>query len=135
LYNGAVLFLIAAVLILILFSAAGCATKPKAKNEIQSSPMLLPPMPRQARSSPARESVSEATAIGPVAPPRLTLIWDKNDLHPETVTEIWASTNLKDWAKVGEASEPRFEVWASERQQFFKIRNRLGAELSDWARK
>ena len=76
-----------------------------------------------------------STAIGPVAPKVLRLEWDMNDEHPETVTQVWQSPTLVDWTLFGEFGEPTCTVTADQPQMYFKIRNRLGNQFSDWATK
>lgn len=76
---------------------------------------------------------SRALAVVP-QPPVLWLLWEKNDSNPQTVTEVWQTTDLQDWSLFGEFIEPPCVVTANQQQQFFKIRNRLGEEFSDWDR-
>jgi hypothetical protein len=131
---------LAQVVVLMALLLTGCAANrtetTQATNEIKSHQMLLPPLPRAARSGAGSEVGHVAGAIAPPAQPRtLRLEWDKGDAHPETVTQVWASGDLNVWTLIGEFAEPRCEVPANQAQQFYKIRNRLGTELSDWARK
>jgi hypothetical protein len=106
------------------------------RSEKQSDQMLLPPLPRAARSGAGSDINNVARAVSPPVEPRtIWLEWDKGDEHPETVTQVWASGDLNVWTMIGEFAEPRCEVSANQAHQFYKIRNRLGAEFSDWARK
>jgi hypothetical protein len=118
--------------LLMVLLLTGCKTYEK---QTQVREMFLPPMPSAARSREAvqTEWADEGHAIAPAKV--LTLLWEKNDLHPETVTQVWQSGGLVNWTLLGEFSEPRAEIIADKAQQFYKIRNRLGNELSEWARK
>lgn len=69
-------------------------------------------------------------------PKSITLTWDKNDPDPATLTEVWASSNLTTWTlKTNVAGTNRVTLPATNRAEFFKIRNRLGSQVSDWSRK
>lgn len=128
----------------LLVLVVGCSTT---KNEKQSHQVPLPPMPRTARSSAGTEVNNVAGAIAPPVKPRtIRLEWNKGDPHPETVTQVWQAPEV--WSDppeamiaaglgtmVGEFSEPRCELPATGARMFYIIRNRLGNELSDWARK
>jgi hypothetical protein len=117
------------------------------RSEKQSDQMLLPPLPRAARSGAGSETNNVARAVAPPVGPRtLRLEWDKSDPHPETVTQVWQAPEV--WSDppdpmiaaglgtmVGEFAEPRCEVPTTGERMFYIIRNRLGTELSDWARK
>jgi hypothetical protein len=117
------------------------------RSEKQSDQMLLPPLPRAARSGAGSDVDHVAGAVSaPVEARTLRLEWDKGDPNPETVTQLWQSPEV--WSDppeamiaaglgtmVGEFAAPRCEVPATGARMFYMIRNRLGSELSDWARK
>ena len=66
----------------------------------------------------------------------ITLIWDKMDPNPATTTEIWSSTNLIFWSlKTNVAGTNRVTLPATNKQEFFKARNNLAGQVSDWSRK
>lgn len=71
---------------------------------------------------------------GPLGP-TITLEWDVNDSRPGVVTEVWGTTNLVDWYHVTNAVGGWVRLPRDKPQEFFKVRNRLGDEVSDWARK
>jgi hypothetical protein len=147
----------AQVAVLVVLLLTGCAGKRgniehptsniEHRSEKQSDQMLLPPLPRATRGGAGSETSHAARAVAPPVGPRtLRLEWDKSDPHPETVTQVWQAPEV--WSDppepmiaaglgtlVGEFSEPRCEVPATGERMFYIIRNRLGDEFSDWARK
>lgn len=114
----------------------GCAANPKpALGQRASSPPNPPPLPRSHQSA-ARASESAAAAVAPQLPRTITLIWDKNDPHPDTVTEIWsAPTPAGPFTWLADAAQPPAVVPVTNAAQYFIIRNRLFNEVSDWDRK
>lgn len=106
----------------------GCQTSPVKPQAI----IAPPPLPVAMRSAVLPH---QAAIVAPAPPKTIGLAWDKNDPHPETVTQVWQTTDLQDWTLFGEYGEPHCTVTANQSQQFFKIRNRNGAEFSDWDRK
>lgn len=72
----------------------------------------------------------------PPAQKTITLAWDKMDSNPSTITEIWSSTNLISWTlKTNVAGTNHVTLPATNKQEFFKARNNLNGQVSDWARK
>jgi hypothetical protein len=132
-----------AVVVLVVAGCAGKGTvSSNQRSEVRPS---LPPMPA-ARVVEGRGSKVQAAAIAPQPARTLKLSWTKGDPHPETVTQVWVA--LEVWTDppeamiaagrgtmLGEFAEPHCELPATGIQNFFIIRNRLGNELSDWARK
>lgn len=85
--------------------------------------------------SAAGASESAAAAVAPQLPRTITLIWDKNDPHPDTVTEIWsAPTPAGPFTWLADAAQPPAVVPVTNAAQYFIIRNRLFNEVSDWDR-
>jgi hypothetical protein len=114
--------------------ALGCATNPKSEIGNRKSEIAPPPLPRHATLA-ARTSTSEAAAVAPQLPRTITLLWDKNDLHADTVTEVWsAPTPAGPFTWLLDAPEPQVTLPVTNGAQFFIIRNRLYTEVSDWAR-
>lgn len=67
--------------------------------------------------------------------PTITLQWVKADPDPDTITEVWSSTNLHNWTlRTNVAGTNTVTLPRDKPQEFFKIRNRLGDLVSDWAR-
>lgn len=124
----------AGVLALVAMLGTGCAGIGDEGVKGRKGERVMPPMPRATRSSAGTDVEHVARAVS--APAKtLRLEWNKNDSHPETVTQVWASGDLVNWMIYGEFAEPHCEVQANQPRQFYKIRNRLGNELSDWATK
>lgn len=58
--------------------------------------------------------------------------WNKNDPRPEVETEIWATGDLQHWTFYAATNGETYPIPMTERQQFFRVRNRLGDQFSDW---
>lgn len=69
----------------------------------------------------------------PVPPKTITLAWDKNTA--EAITEVWSTTNLVDWELRTNVTGSNVTLAADKPQEFFKVRNRVGNQVSDWSRK
>lgn len=76
----------------------------------------------------------------PLPPPKtISLAWDVLDANPATVSELWSSPDFASWTL--RATVPRtgpvstITLPATNHAEFFKVRNRLGDEVSDWSRK
>lgn len=115
--------------VVLLLLVVGCKA-PKARGDARPT---LPPMP-QARGD-ARPTAMQAEAVIIVPPPvrTVTLYWNKNDPDPETVTEVWQSTNLIQWQAITNTHAEYFTLPADQPAAYFKVRNRRGSELSEWA--
>jgi hypothetical protein len=133
--------------VVVMLVCLGCATKRaniqhptsniQHRSEKQSHQVPMPPMPRTARSGAGTEvnHVARAVAppVGPAAPRKLTLVCDKNEPHPDAVTELWATTDFVNWTLFAESKEPVFTFVADQPQMFFDARNRLFGQVSAWA--
>lgn len=74
--------------------------------------------------------------INPAPPRAVTLVWTVNETAPGVVTEVWSSTNLTTWTlRTNVVGTNRVTLPADQPQEFFKVRNRLGSQVSDWSRK
>lgn len=130
----------------VMLVCLGCA-QPKADRQVRPTGTTYentkghqvprPPMPRATRGGAGSEvgHVARAVAppIGPAAPRKLTLVCDKNEQHPEAVTELWATTDFVNWTLFAESKEPVFTFFADQPQMFFDARNRLFGQVSAWA--
>ncbi len=71
-------------------------------------------------------------------PRKITLLWDNAPATPGSfTTEVWASTNLTTWTlRTNVAGTNAVTLFATNRQEFFKVRNRgTNGLFSDWSRK
>jgi hypothetical protein len=121
---------------------AGCATaNPPARGDARPTTPPMPPIHsglaenHKLRNQTAQVESQSAALIGPPAPKRLTVTWDKNEPHPDCVTQLWASGDLVTWSLLGEFATPRADVFADQPRQFYKARNRVGSQFSEWATK
>ncbi len=64
--------------------------------------------------------------------PVITISWGKGE--PGAITEVWTSPDLCDWQLFAEVLGSGVQLPATQPAQYFKIRNRLGEEVSDWSR-
>ena len=80
-------------------------------------------------------SVGVMLVPSPPAPRKISIAWDKNDTNPATVTEVWTTTNLSLWTLKTNVAGSNVTLLADKPQEFFKIRNNLFGQVSDWARK
>jgi len=93
----------------------------------------LPPVPTV---DTAERMTPRAALVAPAPPAKtITLAWDKNDPHPETLTQVWQSADMNGWQLRSEHALPGCVVAVTNQQQFYKIRNRRGTEYSDWDKK
>lgn len=123
-----------ALLALVAMLGTGCAGIGDEGVKGRKGERVMPPMPRATRSSAGTDVEHVARAVS--APAKtLRLEWNKNDSHQETVTQVWATEDFETWELFGEFAEPYCLIEANRPRQFFKIRNRLGNELSEWAKK
>ncbi len=75
------------------------------------------------------------TAVGKAAR-TVTLSWDVNEPTPGTITEVWSSPDLKSRTlKTNVVGTNRVTFPCDQPAEFFKVRNRIGEQVSDWARK
>lgn len=80
--------------------------------------------------------LSQLVVDNAAKPRTVTLQWDTVETDPATITEVWASTNLTIWTlRTNVAGTNRVTLPATNAAEYFKIRNRLGDQVSDWARK
>jgi hypothetical protein len=117
-------------LVLVAVLLIGCKTsEPK-----QSHQVPMPPLPRTTRSSAGGEvGHVDRAFIGPPAPKKLKLVWEKNDTHPDTITEIWEVNSVTgEKTYITETSGTTIELWADKPAQFFIVRNRLYDLVSEW---
>jgi hypothetical protein len=75
-----------------------------------------------------------------IAPPhvaKIRLTWDNTTDAPGTYsTEVWASTNLVTWTLKTNVWTNTVTLYATNRAEFFKIRNKgTNGLTSDWSRK
>ena len=67
--------------------------------------------------------------------PAITLRWQVNEPSSGTITEVWASTNLHNWTlRTNVIGTNTVTLPRDKPAEYFKIRNRLGSQVSDWAR-
>ena len=78
-------------------------------------------------------TIGVITLPPPVPPKTITLAWDKNTA--EAITEVWSTTNLVDWELRTNVTGSNVTLAADKPQEFFKVRNRVGNQVSDWSRK
>lgn len=65
------------------------------------------------------------------------ITWN-GDNYPATITfEVWSSTDMVNWVKIGETPLSEFPMKADKPREFFKVRARdlLTGDVSDWATK
>jgi hypothetical protein len=133
---------------LCIFASAllmGCQTRTNAERGVRSAERSnaergtrsaeWPPLPAAIeRGYQSPDRTATVASVG-VEPKVLRLEWDKNDDHPETVTQVWQSPTLTSWTLYGEFAEPTCQVTADQPKMFYKIRNRLGNQVSEWGKK
>lgn len=113
--------------LLLLLLLAGCKA-----NEKQSRQVLLPPLPKSTRVE-AAASIAQGQFIGPVAPAKLRLEWNKNETDTDVVTEIWTvDINSGELTFFAETLGTTLELWADQQAQFFIARNRRYGVVSPW---
>jgi hypothetical protein len=78
-----------------------------------------------------------ASLVIPPPPPVIRLAWTNPPEAPGTYyTEVWASTNLVHWTLKTNVWTNRVTLFATNRAEFFKIRNKgTNGQVSDWSRK
>jgi hypothetical protein len=112
---GLLAVIIAALIGLMLWAAAGCATHDTSR--------IMPPMPLVSKS------VNQPTTPPAPAPTILTLTWKPNycdeTMLLNEVTKVIASTDMVNWQLIFTGHTNRFTVTNSGRQMFFKVANEI----------
>lgn len=127
-----------AVASLLAVALVGCGT---VKGTVESRELsvesqtarALPPIPSTLTPQLSTLRLAAPVIVAPPKPPPvLTLMWDKNDSRPEVETQIYATSDLRDWTFYGATNGESYPVPATEQQQFFRVRNKLGEQYSEW---
>jgi hypothetical protein len=120
---------IAAVCGALLLFVVGCSGSKSAIRPPSSA--ILPPIPDALESTRAAAAPAPRALIAPPARPA-RLEWSPNYAHPETVTEIWSTTNLAQPFELRQTVAGASVTLPQQPQEFFLIRNRLGDHVSEW---
>lgn len=85
-------------------------------------------------------AVGVGVYLVPTPPPvrTVTLAWGDGGNPPDTIYEIWSTTNLIAWQLHGTTTQTSYTVPATNRQEFFKLRaveTWPGGDKSDWSHK
>lgn len=116
---------------LLAVAVVGCGT---VKGTVESRELSVesqtvratPPIP------PARIMAAPVIVAPPKPPPVLTLRWSKMYPYPEIETQIYTTSDLRNWTLYGTTNGNSYPIQMTEQQQFFRVRNKLVDHYSDW---